>query len=537
MDNLVNNYYVLKQFVPALEKEILGYSLVEVFGQSKREYVFQFGSDYDHHSLTFFMGHKTCFTFLDQKEKPKSGTAEFFKNAVGQDVIGCGIFENDRSYYVQLTNDFCLVFKLHGVHGNVILFNEQIPVAVLRPNLKKDLTKTPDGFHQHINQDFKNFKHKLEEKEDAYKALKSLYPTFTSDFLNRLDQEGFIEKSSEEQWQLVQKLLAYLEAPPFYLFKDSPDDKKDPGWRFTVFKPGTPNQTFDSVLTGFQTFARFYLKDFQLLILRETLLDYWENEKAKIQKRINNYNKHLQKLIESYDYKTLADILMANLHQLKKGQESAELYDFYNDTMVTIPLKKAQSPQENAERYYRKGKNQSLELKHVEKNLEEEKKKLTEVEEMLESIREETNMKALRKLYKATFSNQGHKKQKTTNADKFKHFTIEGFDVYAGKGAKTNDLLTLQFANKNDLWLHAREQTGSHVIIRNKGVQEFPKPVIEKAAGLAAYYSKGKGESMCPVVYTRKKYVWKPKGSNPGQVNYKNETMIMAEPEPISDEQ
>lgn len=532
MDNLVNNYYLLKHWAPFLSDELNGSTLVEVFGQSQRETVFQFATDTDHHSLTFFLGHNISFTFLDRKAKPKGGVPEFFKTAIGNEVNEAHVFNNDRSFYIQLTNDFCFVFKMYGGHGNIILYQNDTAIDLLRKNLKKDWETAPHQFHQHIQQDFQAFDEALSKKSDAYEAVKNLFPTFTSDFFTYLDQNGFAHKNPEAQWELIETLLAAFNTPTFYLHKAlSPKEKKDPGWRLSLFQGNAYEQAFASISEAMQVFARNYLKDFQSLLLRQNLLDYWDKEQKKVEKRINNHNKHLQKLIEGYDYKTLADILMANMHEINKGQESAKLYDFYNDNYVTIPLKKDQSPQENAERYYRKGKHQNLELEHVESNLEAEKEKLTDVEAMLESIRAETDMKRLQKLYKATFNPQkGKKSQKTDLAHKFKHFDLEGFDVYAGKGAKTNDLLTFQFANKNDLWLHAREQTGSHIIVRNSGQDNFPDSIIEKAGGLAAYYSKGKGQSLCPVIYTRKKYVWKPKGYDPGQVNYKNESLIMVEP-------
>src|SRR5690606_15434518 len=88
----------------------------------------------------------------------------------------------------------------------------------------------------------------------------------------------------------------------------------------------------------------------------------------------------------------------------------------------------------------------------------------------------------------------------------FRFCEYEGFKIYVGKSAENNDELTQKFAHKDDLWLHAKDVTGSHVIIRHQSGKTFPKTVLEKAASLAAFYSKRKNDSLCPVQYTQKKY-------------------------------
>jgi predicted ribosome quality control (RQC) complex YloA/Tae2 family protein len=105
-----------------------------------------------------------------------------------------------------------------------------------------------------------------------------------------------------------------------------------------------------------------------------------------------------------------------------------------------------------------------------------------------------------------------------------------GYDIFVGKNAANNDVLTFQYAKKNDIWLHARNSAGSHVVIRNKAEGIVPKPVLLVAAGIAAYYSKEKGSGMVAVAYTYKKFVRKPKGAAPGEVVMEKETVIDASP-------
>jgi predicted ribosome quality control (RQC) complex YloA/Tae2 family protein len=107
---------------------------------------------------------------------------------------------------------------------------------------------------------------------------------------------------------------------------------------------------------------------------------------------------------------------------------------------------------------------------------------------------------------------------------------VDSFRVLIGKNAKNNDLLTQKYAYKDDLWLHARDVTGSHVILKYQAGKPFPRPVIERAAELAAWHSKRRTDSLCPVTVTPKKFVRKPKGMAPGQVIIEKEDVVLVVP-------
>ena len=86
----------------------------------------------------------------------------------------------------------------------------------------------------------------------------------------------------------------------------------------------------------------------------------------------------------------------------------------------------------------------------------------------------------------------------------------------------------MKIADKYDLWLHAKDIPGSHVII--KGISPFPDSVINRAAQIAAFYSKARLDSKVNIDYTEKRFVKKPTGSKPGFVTYTNQKTISASP-------
>jgi len=106
-----------------------------------------------------------------------------------------------------------------------------------------------------------------------------------------------------------------------------------------------------------------------------------------------------------------------------------------------------------------------------------------------------------------------------------------GWIVLVGRSNKENDVLTHRVARPNDLWLHARGVAGSHVVLRREGHRDKPpKSIIEEAARIAAYYSKGRTSSMVPVICTEKRYVRKPRRATPGLAVCMREKVLLVEP-------
>ena len=118
-------------------------------------------------------------------------------------------------------------------------------------------------------------------------------------------------------------------------------------------------------------------------------------------------------------------------------------------------------------------------------------------------------------------------KQKVVSGPVFKEFDFLGYKIYVGRNSKNNDELTLKFAKKDDIWLHAKDVAGSHVVIKKKSGQTVPKNVIEYAAVLAGKNSKRKSDSICPIIVTPKKFVRKIKGAPAGSVVVDREEVIL----------
>jgi len=119
------------------------------------------------------------------------------------------------------------------------------------------------------------------------------------------------------------------------------------------------------------------------------------------------------------------------------------------------------------------------------------------------------------------------RESRKSNMPNFKRIVVDDFVIYQGKNAESNDYITMEVADEEDLWFHAKGVPGSHVIIRVKDKLP-PKDIIEKAAIIAAKNCKSQ-ENKIKIVYCKKKFVTKKSGMNAGQVavDYKNANEII----------
>ena len=277
------------------------------------------------------------------------------------------------------------------------------------------------------------------------------------------------------------------------------------------------------VFTILTEFSRLCLSYYHFTTTKQQLLSNFTAEAKKLEgTRLKNNQAflHLQTTVSNEE---IGHIIMANLQQIKPQMTEAILYDFYRNTQLMVKLKKELNPQQNAAYYFRKHKNSSTELNLLMQKKEQTETRLKQLYTTINKLQLIVNLKDL----KPFLPKDGIQKQVDIP---FKQFEHEGFQIWVGKSAANNDVLTLKHSHKNDMWLHAKDVSGSHVLIKWKPGKDFSNKVLKRAAELAAYYSKSKGSTLVPVSYTLKKFVRKPKGALPGQVIIDKEEVLLVEP-------
>jgi len=272
---------------------------------------------------------------------------------------------------------------------------------------------------------------------------------------------------------------------------------------------------------------------------------------------VSNLRRDLETADKGDQYRRWAEALAANLHNLKQGQETAEIHDLQDGTPISIALDPALSPAGNMEGWFRKARKADKGHDIIAANLvrsEELQSRQQAAQVNLENIGlvvdDEEKLVALHlwtsdhsDLLPVAKSSIGKHSTGKHAAGKrahivdepvrpFRRYLIDGkWEVWVGRNNKENDKLTHRVSHSKDIWLHAQGVAGSHVVLRTAGQpDQIPKTVIEKAAALAALHSKAKHSSLVPVIYTEKRFVRKPRKSPPGLAVCLQEKNIFVEP-------
>ncbi len=111
-----------------------------------------------------------------------------------------------------------------------------------------------------------------------------------------------------------------------------------------------------------------------------------------------------------------------------------------------------------------------------------------------------------------------------------RYLSTDGYEILVGRSSRDNDTLTFRLANPNDLWMHAGDYPGSHVVIRNPTRKEIPHRTIIEAAQLAGKFSQASEDAKVVIHYTERKFLSKPKGAAPGLVRLSRFRSITVEP-------
>jgi len=240
-------------------------------------------------------------------------------------------------------------------------------------------------------------------------------------------------------------------------------------------------------------------------------------------------------------YKQIGEIILANLHAIKKGAKSVVLADFFDPEMqeIKIEIDEKLEPQANAERYFKRYRKARDSVASSESRRSLIESNIARLESALKECESATTIESLRKL-RAGLTSSGllrqevsvEKQESEFDGHRIRRFvTPDGWEMLYGENSTSNDYLTQKVARPNDVWLHARQITGAHVIIRMVGRKiGAPRPVLLQAAKIAAMNCDAKHSSLVPIDYTLRKYVHKPRGSAPGFVIYRNEKTIDINP-------
>ncbi|MBW4610853.1 MAG: NFACT family protein [Hassallia sp. WJT32-NPBG1] len=282
--------------------------------------------------------------------------------------------------------------------------------------------------------------------------------------------------------------------------------------------------------------------------LRHQLTQKLNNILAKLRLKADTFKKRLQQSDQADEYRQKADLLMAYLQEWEPGMKEITLADFDSGKPVAIALQPDKNAVQNAQSLYK----QHQKLKRVKSAVEPllaevngEIEYLEQVEDAIGQIDKYQTPEDLEALDEIRYELIGQKyledpeyRNRTSNETASTNFhryrTPSGFEVLIGRNNRQNDYLTFRVAGDYDLWFHAQEIPGSHVLLRLEPGAVPEETDLQYTANLAVYYSRARQTDQAPVVYTDPKHVYKPKGAKPGIAIYKQERILWGQPQLVN---
>ncbi|HNP59632.1 MAG TPA: NFACT family protein [Nitrospirales bacterium] len=269
-----------------------------------------------------------------------------------------------------------------------------------------------------------------------------------------------------------------------------------------------------------------------------------EQQLFQARKALKHAKRKIQALQEDFkkterfrEYARYGELLKSHLHEIKKGQESIAMVDYYDPALptLTLPLDPSKDAVWNMEDYFRKYRKFIGAQEHLQPRVDHAQQEMARLEAKLAQLEQgivdsDFSPKPSKTRGSSVPSGTRVSKGKPAPAQAYRTYTsVDGLPILVGKTAKDNDHLTLKVANADDLWLHARGTPGSHVVVRLEKGATVPPETLKDAATLTLWFSdlrkSGKGE----VIYTLRKFVRKGKGFKPGSVTVEREKSLWIE--------
>ncbi|RAL24843.1 hypothetical protein DL240_01130 [Lujinxingia litoralis] len=250
-----------------------------------------------------------------------------------------------------------------------------------------------------------------------------------------------------------------------------------------------------------------------------------------LRRRLKNIEEDLGRIEASARYQIFGELLQSAYGRVKRGATQVRVPDYYQEGMpeISIPLDPAHDLQWNIDRYFHQHRRYKEARDDVETRFLQSEEALEEVEDARQTLQElsDADLHQLQAFEQELRASQLLKRTRRQRAARRAHAprppyrefrSHKGAVILVGRGAKHNDALTTRVARGRDLWLHARDWSGAHVIVRRERDQTLDSETLIDAATLAAHFSRGRKDSLIDVTYTDARHVRKPRGSAPGMV-------------------
>lgn len=524
----MNNYFVLYHLTIFLKQYCIDSTFQFSISPFKDVWTAYIGSDNQNFKLLLSTHpSETVLLLEDYKPAKKNNVTSFFDQLYGKKVVDITLSDHDRFIYIYMEDDFTLLLQLFGNKPNIYLIQNNIIIESFK-NPDQNRGKSAPIPRQPTS-DYKIKKEGLSAK----KTILKIEPKFPRHLIsNVIDYYKLEEKNFDEIATVIGRLTGAMTEHP----------------EFRILENGNlcliPESLLPLVSTTIFEDVNSAVKHLYFHTSKERRLhSKIQQVKPSLEKRIQALESLIEQLKDAdkgveraEKYEQYGHILMANAHvSTERDVESITLPNYYdNNKPVKIPIKPTLNIAENAQNYYDRSSKAIRNVEESKRRLKDSKSdlnKLIKLKESLDNVQKiyefsDWHKDHIDELHELGVTNKSSKEYSSP----YRKLRIDNYEVWVGKNAKSNDRLTSD-AHKEDVWMHARGVSGSHLAIRMNNNKEMPpKHILLKAASLAAYHSKARGSDLVPVIITKRKYISKPKGSPPGSVRVDKEQVEMVHP-------
>lgn len=541
--------FVNKAVISELNNYLIGGKINKVHQPNKDELILNIYSNSNNYNLDICINSSNCRINLTSHKKVNPINASSFCMLLRKHLIGAKI-ENietmgfDRIIIIKLKtfndlNDLVnkkIIIELMGKHSNIVLLNDKDiiidsmrHVSSERNILPANPYAFPSSSKMNINEISKDeFIDIINKNSDFINTISSTFNGFSKSLiyyiinLLNITLDNLTEFDIINFYDYMINLINNINSNKVTCIEFNFNNKND----YTLISSENASELkVNHFLDNY-----YYLKENNENFenYRNNVLRIILSILKKYEKRLVNIDNKLEECQDMDNYKLYGELITANLYKIDNNTnlDTINLENYYdNNNLVAIKLDRRYSPSVNAKKFFKKYNKLKNTLEIVSKQKLETQKELQYIESVIFSLESATSITEIDDIYLEIQENLLEKKldikKATKNSKEISSpikLNIDGYTVLIGKNNKQNDELTFKIASKNDLWFHAKDIQGSHVILKTDNNEKISNDIINKCASIAAFYSKAKSSSKVEVQYTEVKNIKKPKNSKPGFV-------------------
>lgn len=537
--------FFLHHMVEELQRELVNGRIQKINQPFEQELVLQIRSNRQSHRLLLsahpvFGRIQLTQTTFENPAQPSTFIMVLRKYLQGALIESIEQVENDRIVEITVSNkneigdhiQATLIIEIMGKHSNILLVDKsshkilevikhvsfsQNSYRTLLPGSTYIAPPSTEALNPFTVKDEKLFEI-LQTQETTAKHLQSLFQGLGRDTTNELEKILISDKLST--------------------FRNFFSQETKPCLTETSFSPVPFANQMRDPFTSLSDLLDTYYKDKaerdRVKQQASELIRRVENELHKNRHKLKKQEKELLATDNAEEFRQKGELLTTFLHQVPNDQDQVTLDNYYTNQPITIALDKALTPNQNAQRYFKRYQKLKEAVKYLTDLIEETKATilyLESVETVLNQAGLEEIAEIREELIQTGFIRRRQREKIQKRKKPEQYLASDGKTIiYVGRNNLQNEELTFKMARKEELWFHAKDIPGSHVVI--SGNLDPSDEVKTDAAELAAYFSQGRLSNLVQVDMIEVKKLNKPTGGKPGFVTYTGQKTLRVTPDP-----